>query len=395
MSRADNTTVYSDIVSVLNGSSTESQLQSLVRKAGTFSNLFCSVSTNTTLVNTTVTLRKSTVDTSVTVTYGSGETGIKEDTTNSSSFANTDEVTYKFVVANDTSGATTITFFCCGIQFEASSDTAFLFAQSSIANFSTDSVTRYLYASGTGASGALTTENSANYRCRSAFTSSNFFVNISNNARTTNTTYSTRKNDADANQNVTFGSTEIGLKEDTTNTDSLAIGDDYNYRFTTSTGGGNIQFQLIGSSMVNTSNIFALLATRSQALAINLTRYSHSASDSFYSATEANKQYYPRFDFTAKEFIAYVSANTVTTSATTVHLRDNGANSSITVSFAAAETGLKNDSTNSTTITSATDEIDYRIVTPNTSGSITFQQFGILGETAAAASNFVPKVMMM
>src|SRR3990172_4977365 len=90
---SDNTTRFNPVGGNPIGTegATETHYERPVRDAGTFSNLYCYVSTNTASVTSTVTLRKNLADTALTVSYTSDQTGIKEDNANSVSFVATDE----------------------------------------------------------------------------------------------------------------------------------------------------------------------------------------------------------------------------------------------------------------------------------------------------------------
>lgn len=380
---------------VFNNDSTDTYAAQAVRFAGTMSNLFAYVHANTTGVTSVLTMVQNYANSSITVSYAAAETGIKEDTSNTESFAATDECNIKFAVPSD-AGTTAVTISLSAMQFEptSASDTLTCTCQRSDSTFSTDSVTRYGAISGT--EGAVTTEANVNHRVRASFTASNLYVGLSTNARTTDIVYKTRKNNADGAQSVTYTSGQTGIKEDTSNSDSLSSGDDFNTAFVTSTGGGSFTREQVSLNLLNTSNQFdfATSIVNGSSTSFNVTTYYTVGSQLSPSTTEATKSFYPRFDFTAKELVSYVSANTIATSASVFTLRDNGSDSSVTVSYAAAETGLKNDSTNTASVTSATDEICIKLATPNTSGSITTRSLHILGETASA-STFTPQVMMM
>src|SRR6185503_10503989 len=331
---------------------------------------------------------KSRAATALTVSYTSTQTGIKEDTANSVSYANTDEADWQ-IVTGSSAGSTNIIIKEIGAQFTptTTTDCVTFFAGANL-SFSTASTTTFIAPNGGQA--VTTTEANTKYRIRAAVVAQEFNVVVSANARTTDTVFGTRKNGADGAQLVTYTSTQTGTKEDTTHTDTLAAGDDYNYFIRTLTGTGTITARIVSSSLVATNSTFFLESSDAQpgtAQSFNTTRYYAPSGDLFSSqnATEINAQYLPRFTFTAKEFGAYVSANTIATSDTVVTFRDNTADGTQTFSYAAAQTGLKNDSVHTDTITSGTDEINYKVVTPNTSGSITFMWIGSLGSTAVAA----------
>src|SRR3990167_1388035 len=86
-----------------------------VRDAGVFSNMFVYVVTNTASVTSTITLQDSQVDTALTVSYTSDQTGIKEDTSNTATFAATDKVQWVVVVPAE-AGTNTLTTTLIGVQ---------------------------------------------------------------------------------------------------------------------------------------------------------------------------------------------------------------------------------------------------------------------------------------
>ena len=378
---SDNSTRWVSISGIFLVQTNEAFAATAIRDAGTFTNLFVYVPTNTATVTSTITLQKSLVDTALTVSYTSTQTGIKEDTANSVSFAATDEAAHEITVP-DTVAATSIIISVIGVSFTPTTTTDCItnFVTSNVANFGTASVTYFMPPNGSGAT-PTATENNVKYRARFSFISSNFYSWVQGNSRTTDIVFGTRKNGVAGAQSVTYTSGQTGAKEDTVNTDSLVAGDDYNYFVTTLTGTENAFLRIFSSVLVNTSSIFTLLNADPDggAVAFNTTTYTGMGGGMTFNATEANNQIYPRFTFTASELGAYVSANTIATSATTVTLMDNGSASALTVSYDPAQTGLKNDSANTVEITSGTDEIDYRVVTPNTSGSLTFRWVGMLG----------------
>src|SRR3990172_625891 len=113
----DGATNYLSLAGNVNNSSIEVDREFPIRDAGTFSKLFVRVSANTTTtVTSTVTLRKSQANTSVVVSIPAGATGIFEDTSNTATFAATDEVAYKVTVP-DEAVARSITISAYGIQF--------------------------------------------------------------------------------------------------------------------------------------------------------------------------------------------------------------------------------------------------------------------------------------
>ena len=382
-------TVYVPVAGNLISNATEANTEIPIRDAGVFSNLFVYVSANA-ISSSVITFRKNRAATGLTVTYDSSETGIKEDTTNTVTVTATDEIDYE-VVTEPTTGTQTITIKVMGLKFAPTITTDCVSKMAVVsASIIAGSVTYYFMPYGNAAE--TSDESRVKYRIRDTFTASDLYVYVSANARTTDTVFRTRKNGANGGQSVTYASGETGAKEDTTGTDSLIAGNDFNFSFTTSTGTQSLTLQVMSCSLINTGNKFVLLNGTGAVVSFNTTTYCACAGRMTFNTAEINSQIYPRFTFTAKELGVYVFANTITTSATTITVRDNGSDSLMTVSYAAAETGLKLDSTNTAEITLATDEIDYKVVTPNTSGSITIMWIGMMGESAGAGPQIISGV---
>lgn len=396
----DNLTRYSGISGQLVMQATQSWTQTPIRDGGTFSKLFAYVSANTNTGNSTITLSKSLTATTLTVTYGSTQTGIKEDTSNSVLFANTDEANWIVFVPN-TGAATSCTFNLIACQFAPTTTTdciSFLAVNSS-STVANSAVTEYLVPSGDTVAENTATEANCKFRIRGTFISSDFYTNISTNARTSTTTFLTRKNGANGAQSVAYTSTQTGIKEDTSNSDSLAAGDDFCYAVTTTGAGAqSLTFKHWSSSIISTNSEFIFLSglTPGASIAANSTAYIPPSGDvASPSATEANVQAYPQFTFTAKEFGSFVTTNTSIVLSTVFTVRDNGANGNGTVTYTAGQTGLKNDSVNTDTITSGTDEIDYSILNNDLTGVTTVSWVGLVGVVSAAATATIHRMMLM
>jgi hypothetical protein len=80
---------------------------------------------------------------------------------------------------------------------------------------------------------AAKTETNSRYRFRIAATMSNFRVYMGYNALNGTSTARTRKNSTNGNQSVSIPAATTGDFEDTSNTDSIASGDRFNYQIVT------------------------------------------------------------------------------------------------------------------------------------------------------------------
>lgn len=367
--------------------STEARVEVPLRDAGDVKNFYTYVPTNTASVSSTITVRQSAADTTLLVTYTSDQTGLKQDS-DSVAYAATDEIDFEVTVPTEV-GTNTITISQMAVQFTptTSSDcVSLLNCGGALVTISSASTNYYLPPSG-GNANVASTENNNKYRIRGTFVAQDLSSYVSSNSRTTNTVFRTRKNGANGSQSVTYTSTQTGLKEDSSNTDSLSAGDDYCYQIATSTGTQNLVFTRVSSTLVNTSNQFIMLSGYATNVnhGSNITNYIPCGGHPAGGTTEANSQTLPAFTFTAKEMGMYVPSNS-SGGTTVVVLRVSAADSSLTFSYTTGQTGLKEDTTNTATITGGTDEINFKVVTPVDAGSIFYTWIGLMGETTTATT---------
>jgi hypothetical protein len=390
----DNLTRFTPMIgSSLRVGATESVEAGVIREAGDLKNLYVRVTANTITATPSAvfTVQKGAADTSVSVSYGSDETGVKEDTSNTAAYASGDTISMKCVTTTE---AATNTATCTAIAWQftpTNSSNCYtpLRTGSAGSNFATASVTRWIGLAGPPAAVSGTENDNVQHTIRSSFTASHLYVNVTANARTTNTVYSSRKNAGAGGQSVTFAAAETGLKHDTSGTDSLVAGDKYNYAITTLTGTETITTNYVGSRLVSTANQFMMVVSAVDtgvAQTFNTTvNWGLGSTIADETATESSSFVVPRLSFTAKELAVSVSANTIATSATTFKFRKGGADAGPNVSYAAAGTGVQTDTSTTTDITGGTDSVNFQAITPNTSGSITWRWATLIGEVAAVA----------
>ena len=398
----DNNTAWQYLTTDLNENTIlEERREIPIREAGTFANLYCFVVSNTASVTSVLTFRKSRANTSLTVSYTSDQTGIKEDNSNTASFASTDEATWQWVIPSEV-GTNTLSINALAVDFtpDTVSNCISFFCGGGTTGFSTASVT--YYAPPSTCLAFVSSETEIKFRIRQSFTSTNFSAFSFSNLRTTNTTVGTRVNGNNGNQSVTYSSGQSGAKEDTSNTDSLSAGNDYNYYITTGTGTEQSGILSLVTRVVNTSGYFQLINSLASggSVAANTIVYTGINGEMLFNTTEANRSMYPRFTFTASELGSYVSANTGASLATNITVRDNGGSSAVTVQYLAGQTGLKNDSSNTTEITSGTDEINYMVQCLDLTGGVTITWIGCLGETSGGApppsvAKQIPTLLLM
>lgn len=394
----DALTRYYPIAGGLSTTTTSQNAKIAIREAGTMSNFFVRVTTNThTTAGSVFSVERSNND-ELGITFAAAETGIKENTGTSTAYISGDEANFECATAANV-GTTTITIASMGVQFNPTDTSRTVSWMGVLPGLSTSATSTTWWINPNSYGDYTTTEANAKYRVRGSFTASNLYVTVTSNPKTM--TFKTRVNGADGAQLVSFAAAETGTKEDTSNTDALVAGDDYYYQVTVGTEAGTSQWWMVSTKLLSTSGEFMIESARSTgvlAQAFNVTNFMAPGSDvQGISTTETDVNSAPRFNFTAKELSALVTANTIATSATVVRTRVNLGNGSQSLSYAAGETGLKSDSVNTDVITGdGTNEFNYSVVTPNTSGSISFKWVGVIGLIpAVVTSTFLPRLMML
>jgi hypothetical protein len=368
-------------------STTESDVETAVRDGGVFSNLFVNVTQNdiASATSATVTLRLSRANTAVTISYGTSQTGIKEDNAHTVTALNTDEANFA-IVATSVSGAHTITVTSIGCQFAptAASCITFLVATEASPGLS-EAVTTQFYFTPLARLGAGV--GSVKFRVRDAFTATHLFGNIKTNSRTGSTFLQSLKNGSGVST-LTYTTTQTGQKEDTTTSVSYAAGDDYQFSCS-SAGTGTYVVCLMSEIFTHTGSTFPLLSGAPVGVTqnFNVTNNFPISGALEVSLTESVVSAYPRFDCTLRELGVFTGSNSIATSDTVITVRDGAANGALTVSYSVAQSGLKNDSVNSVSVASGVDLINYQVVTPNTSGAIIILWLSVL---ASLPSTFRP-----
>jgi len=390
MSQSDNTTRYfaiSGAVDTTSESATEADRQITIREAGVFSNLFFRVLTNTCTVTTVLMFRVNGADSALTLNITSDATGEFEDITHTVSVSAGDEVCHQLAIPTE-AGTNTLTASLLAVVFTATSGTATVLSQPEALGYSQASTTRY---TGLVSYNATTTEAAAQWSATQAFVGKNLFVYVSANARTTNTTIKTRKNTADGAVSVTYGNVETGIKEDTSNSDTLALDDEYCLAITTSTGTETITVQQRALTVTSASGAFPLIGTglsSAYSPAFNVNEFNHFGKLNSASGTESDCQLLSRITCSLKHLTVDVSANTLTGIGPHIESRIGGVDGALDVLFDAAETGVKQDLSNSDALTAGSSRYCVHITTPNTSGACTIRSLSLVGESAA--SGFVP-----
>ena len=388
----DNLTQYWPIRGTLNTqtSANRARVDIPVASGGTFSGMTLHVSANTATVNSVWTLQDDSVNTALTLTVSADATGDFTDNTHSATIAGGSLVAYELAIPTE-AGTNTLTVKNASVVWTATSGTTSVMAASNSVTLTT-AVTRYGHLGG-DILNLQTTEANGQDVCGVGMSGTNFFAEASANTWTANTTLRPRINNANgAGSGIVFATTETGLKQDST-AQTIAAGQAVGFSLVTAAGSGSITLRFVGMELSSTNGdwMHVCSVNAGVAQAFNVTNNVELAGDaSAVSTTEtgvSGVQITPLVTFALSQLAVYVSANTIATSASTFTLRAGAANSALTVSYAAAETGAKQDTTHSVTVTASTTAVNWQVVTPNTSGTLTWRSIASIGHIDVAGAS--------
>lgn len=331
------------------------------RTAGVLSKLTVRIKGNTIVGSSTITIRKNGADGNQTITIPGATTGEFTDASNTDTVTAGDQFDLKFVGGASGTRMNPSTY---SLIFAATSGTMEKYNCNGNVAISADSTTYFMPFAGKNES-PTTTEANVKSRFHAPGTLKNGYVVVQTNARSTNTTVKSRKNGADGNISITIPGGSTGIFEDTSNTDTIADGDDLNFSLATLTGGGNFVC-CMGAEFIPDANSgtypFIVASVPGAAVAAATTYYCSIGGYLFPdSVAEANTQIQTGFAWIARNMFCYVSANTGVSGNTTITLRKNAADGNSNITIPAGTTGLFEDTTNSDTIVS-TDDVNYKII---------------------------------
>lgn len=220
----------------------------------------------------------------------------------------------------------------------------------------------------------IASEANAKGNFRIAGTLMNLYVNIITNDRAAST-LRTRKATSNGNEVVTVTGSTTGKFEDTTNTDTVAQGDDWHYQFVTGAGGTVFTYALLQILFSANSNTVLEhtddgTSTSGTAATLDIVVGSHGATN----ATEANQQWRVKTACTWQNSRIAISVNS-RGSDSTMRSRVAGVNGNQSITITASTTGNYQDDTNTDVLTTGT-KISYRIVTAGASGTQTWTTMG-------------------
>lgn len=245
-----------------------------------------------------------------------------------------------------------------------------------VVGFNPSALSANYYTGGVNANGsASANEAEVQFYVTKDGTFSGLSVNITASNATGDSTLTFRKNSADGNNTVTFASGVTGLVQDTTHTDTVAVGDLINFQLSYTAGtatfsswtimfeaddGSTTQFNMSAGQPAGYGNNNAIRYMYPVGtLVTNLT-------------TESLTQNWIQHDCVLSNYGVYVSANTRTTT-TTFRPRVNGADAPASggvVQYTSTQTGLKRNTSTTVTLT-AGDLFDLSWVTGGSGNLIT------------------------
>jgi hypothetical protein len=318
-------TVYVSLAPGIESSGTESLNRTRIRVPGTISGLSLTVSVNATTSDSTVTVLEDGASTGVTITIPAGTTG----TFAASGDVSVDGTTaLSLQVTNGGGGSLTMTASSFAFEADDAETMTLLAAHSSSALQTSAATTTYLRAS--GSRGSDPDETDATIRVPIAATWEGIEVIKVGNTTTATVDVASRISGANGNQALSWVSSGASSEEDTTNSDTLADGDDIAWQIVAGAGSGTWETERWTSRLLTSNGRFLFVAggVPGDGLALsNGLNYIPLAGELKVTTTEANAQQEAPFDLTAYRLAVAVGTNT-SLLPTMVRLRVNGADAS-------------------------------------------------------------------
>lgn len=367
----------------VSSNTTEAPVAIPYRTAGTFSKLGINVTTNDRTGAGTFKLRKNTADGNQTMSITATTTGFFQDTSNSDTIAAGDTVD-----GSITSGTGGTTFIAngWGALFAATTNTASRYVVSWGGAVLTD--TQLIGIAGARSTSA--TEASQIGRAFVTGTVRHWAARIASNSRDGTTTLASRVNAANGNGAVSITASSTGTFEDTSNSDTIAVTDEFCMRATLAGTSGTITMAWAALDFQTTDVSFQHAAEASGNISFGLTRYATVAgAPAAWSATESAHQFPALLTATVSVLTTYVATNSVN-GTSTLTLRKATADAALAVSITASTTGRFSDTTNTESVTNL-DLLAVKLVTGGSSGSLALAQHSLhWGDASAGASSGQP-----
>lgn len=340
------------------------------KTAGLLKYMKLSMAVNGAGSSTIVSIRKNGVDTSLSITVPAATTGIYTDYTNEVTVDVDDEM--EFYVDRGSLSS----FSHLSVDFSTNGKCVSILGNSILTTLSTASVTRFYSLVNSSLEAVTTHDSRVGMRVEAPITAKNLMVRINSNARTTTTTFRFVNNPGvNGNQVISVGSGLTGDFWDTTNSDVLVVDDLPCFSVTTGSGTQQIRWTVMKVDLVSEPYHYtAYVRDINSNLSPTNTRYFNLFASNTIVQTESFVQYKIRSDGLFKNLRCFVRTNTKA-STSTITLRINSTNTSITVSIPAATTGTFTDLTN-TEIFRVGDEVNYSFV-PGGAGNFTLSYISL------------------
>lgn len=239
-------------------------------------------------------------------------------------------------------------------------------------------VTRYLAISGSNLNS--TTEAQMQITARLAGTFNGLRWKVITNTADFTTTVKFRKNGADGNMTVSAAAAQTGVFSDSSNSDAVADGDEFNWQITSGAGTGSCDSRSITCAFAATTNTVKYNTTDFDEYDGNTQAYFAGFNGSSgITTTEAQVKTVLEAAGTLKKAFIFVVSNARTTT-TNYCVRINGADSAVTIAVTAGATGVFEDTSNTASVASG-DFVNWSIVGGAEITKITTKHLSVSYET--------------
>jgi hypothetical protein len=361
----------------------EASIQVKFISGGVLSNLWIRLKTNTTTADSTATTRVNTAAGAQTITLTHGVSGTFTDAVNTDNVATTNLIAVRIVVG--TGGSITPSIIATMFAATTNTVTPLCYNYNQI-TVSTASTSFFIPIGGSNDAGAnTTTEGNTQTRQRKSGTYQNATIDISANTRAQASTFTGRLNGGAGAITKSITGNTTGLFSDTTNTDAVVAGNDYNLAITTGTGTGNNGIDTTFIEFLSSASIVIHVCANHTQMTqnANLTRfYGLGGTISTPASTESEAQGIAGVAYTYSELTINLITNTVSADST-LTLRAGAADvGSISATLTASTTGVFSDSTH-TYAASASDLMNTKVLTGATGTSMKANVIVVWGSSAA------------
>lgn len=340
-------------------SATEENREIRMRSAGTLSNFTIYLGSNATTGTSTFVVRVNGVDGNQTISVSTGQTGEFTDSSNTDSISAGDDISFEGTAASAGSMLATI----MQVMFAAGSNTVSkqvaLTGRAAIADTSS-----YVFGMNQGSTTHGTVgggyEGFVKSRVRKAGTAKNLGCHVSANSVASTSTLRLRVNTANGNLAVSITASTTGTFEDTSNSDSISAGDDINFHHTNGGSGSiTVDVMYVEYETADSSGFIYNEDDGANGGSAGTTSWTLSGGTAYNGSEFVNHVDNLNEAYTFSNLTFNVFSNTNGTGTVTITLRKNEADTAITVSIGAGQTGLFEDTTNTVDFTS-TDEPNFR-----------------------------------